>query len=376
MIAPIQRFSLPFTVSVLLCSVCSAFLFRIDRTNLPVSSARPRRLIDYVGIKRGSVLAAEEGDGDVEPNMPPPSVSNFAQAGAASGDDEEEETGPFTDPWAEEAKKEVAKRKADVLSAIQSIGGTFGINVNADSKSKVESAVAGLEDTAKKAQMIPRFPKALSDQEGTWRLLYSSALSTGSLGGFRPGPPTLVVLEFASVYQSIGPQSMRVSNVVELKWSDFLLSLPIPPLLPAPTLVLGHSSKEISGFPARLRIFNDEVQLLPGPFLERDRKGAEMVTEKVRARSAEQQGGATEGNPLAEALQKVQSFGDLSEVEQFFQSVLPPIVFPVGTSSLPLGSEEMRGGTFDVSFLDDSLRVIRGDRDEVRVFVRAETGAV
>jgi len=75
----------------------------------------------------------------------------------------------------------------------------------------------------------------LDKLQGRWRLLYSSAFSSRTLGGSRPGPPTgrLLPVTLGQVFQRIDVVSRDFDNIVELELGA---PWPLPPLEATATL--------------------------------------------------------------------------------------------------------------------------------------------
>ncbi|KAJ9514963.1 hypothetical protein QJQ45_002787 [Haematococcus lacustris] len=161
-------------------------------------------------------------------------------------------------------------------------------------------------------------------RQGCWRLLYTSGFNTGSLGGQRPGPPAaLVPVALGQIYQVIDASQARLDNVVE-----FLL--PALPLLgsegggPVLRLTLGHEYQVQGARSLQIVYESTQAQLLGAPH-------------------------------------------GLSQLPSWALPQLPPFLQP---------PRSMRSATFDVVFLDDMWRVTRGDRGELRLYVRdTEAGA-
>jgi PAP_fibrillin len=155
---------------------------------------------------------------------------------------------------------------------------------------------------------------------GRWRLAYSSGFSGGNLGGRRPGPPAaLLPLTLGAVYQDIFVSAKELDNVVTLTSKLSLASwFNVDP--PAVTARLKHSFS-IEGA-ATVRI----------------------VFEKTIAKTS---GGIG---------------GWLDSLPQFATPMLPESLRPVTAPA--------RDATFDVTFLDERMRITRGDRGELRVFVK------
>lgn len=173
----------------------------------------------------------------------------------------------------------------------------------ADSAAKEIEAVGGAVDLSSDLEKL----------QGRWKLIYSSAFSSRTLGGSRPGPPIgrLLPITLGQVFQRIDILSKDFDNIVELE-----LGAPWPLQPIEVTATLAHKF-EIIG-----------------------KSGIKIIFEKTT----------------------VKTTGNLSQ--------LPPLEIP----QLP---EQFRpttnrgSGEFEVTYLDTDLRITRGDRGEVRVFVVA-----
>eukprot|EP00245_Coleochaete_scutata_P006535 TRINITY_DN21002_c0_g1_i1.p1 TRINITY_DN21002_c0_g1~~TRINITY_DN21002_c0_g1_i1.p1 ORF type:complete len:300 (+),score=39.19 TRINITY_DN21002_c0_g1_i1:54-902(+) len=171
----------------------------------------------------------------------------------------------------------------------------------------VEAAAEALEVT-----MRVELPADLDQLSGRWRLVFSSGFSSGSFGGRRPGPPVgRLPLTLGQVYQRIDVVSRELDNIVDIR-----IGAPWP--LPSLELnaTLAHSFEVIG---------ENEIRII-------------FESTTVRA----------EG-PLKQ---------------------LPPLAIPQLPEALRPPSSA-RSGDFKTTFLDNELRVSRGDRGELRVFVRA-----
>jgi hypothetical protein len=156
--------------------------------------------------------------------------------------------------------------------------------------------------------------------EGRWRLAYSSGFTSGNLGGRRPGPPaSLAPVTLGAVYQDIFVAAKELDNVVTLTAKVSLASwFEVEP--PAVTARLKHSFS-IEGA-ATVRI----------------------VFEKTIAKTS---GGIG---------------GWLDSLPEFATPMIPESLRPVTAPA--------RDATFDISFVDERMRITRGDRGELRVFVK------
>jgi len=198
-------------------------------------------------------------------------------------------------------------------------------------KTELLSIVAGLDrgllasagdevaadDAARKLESIGdvvELPKDLDLLQGQWRLVYSSGFVTGSLGGQRPGPPVgrLLPLTVGQVYQRIDVLSKELDNIVDLRIGT---PWPLPPL--EATACLAHSFELTGG--AGIRIIFEKTTIRPK--------------------------------------------GSLSQ--------LPPFDTPPIPNFLRQSSPNQNSGDFVTTYLDPEFRISRGDRGELRIFVRA-----
>ncbi|XP_002977538.2 plastid-lipid-associated protein 6, chloroplastic [Selaginella moellendorffii] len=151
-------------------------------------------------------------------------------------------------------------------------------------------------------------PRDLDKLQGKWRLVYSSAFASGNLGGSRPGPRAArFPLTLGPVYQRIDVLSREFDNIVEFRAPT---PWPLPPLETRATLA--HTFELPGG--ASVKIIFDKTS--------------------------------------------IKGLGVLSE--------LPPLDLP----RLPDFLRSSSSGLFTVSYLDDDFRITRGDRGELRVFVK------
>lgn len=166
----------------------------------------------------------------------------------------------------------------------------------------------------------------MDDLVGTWRLIYTSGFNSGSLGGRRPGPPAgLVPSTLGQVYQRIDGTTFKLDNIVEL-----LLGGGLPDL---PAALLGQARPRQDTPAVRLTLGHDyEVQ------------GANTVQIVFEDTSAELIGSSW--------FQNLPRLG----LPQLPEPLRPP--------------RFLRAAKFDVTFLDASMRVTRGDRDELRIYLK------
>jgi hypothetical protein len=166
--------------------------------------------------------------------------------------------------------------------------------------------------------------------DGRWRLIFSSGfVATGSLGGLRPGPFSSAaspLFSLGQVYQDIWVGKSELDNVVELTLKPTLASL-LPSFVsdtldarqPQATARLRHSFEVVGAGTVRIVFEDTEVKVTGG------------------------------------------LGGWLDNVPNLVAPRLPDVLQPPSS---------LRGATFDVVYLDDEMRVTRGDRGEVRVFLK------
>jgi len=162
---------------------------------------------------------------------------------------------------------------------------------------------------------------------GLWRLVFSSAFSAASATGSQgfTGPPGGSSARLLAVRQKVGWRTRTLQNVVELR-----LAPPLPGL-PSLTLAasLGHTLLPTAGAPAA--------------FPRAARLVFTGLTLRVR--------GAKGLRPLA----LPSPAAALAAAGVDVTALLPPA---------------LTGGEFESVFTDGELRVARGDRGELRVFLR------
>jgi hypothetical protein len=224
-------------------------------------------------------------------------------------------------------EEEVEDLKVQILAAVASLD--RGVAANLREAQEVDRLCQKLEDTAGPLTLKWSTSRTSPDAStmdklaGTWRLIYSSGFNGGSLGGSRPGPPAaLVPTVLGQVYQVIDADKMLLDNVVEL-----LLSYGTPqlPFLPRP------DPQPTPGVRVTLRHTYDVTQ--PNTLT--------IVFESTTAK--------TIGPDILQSLPQF----DVPELPDFLK---PP--------------KNFRSASFDVSYLDASMRVTRGDRGELRVYLR------
>ena len=183
----------------------------------------------------------------------------------------------------------------------------------------VEAAAARLEA---QGPIVSLGGGGMAALAGRWQLVYSSAFaSSGSLGGLRPGPPAaLSPAKLGQVYQDIWECSVGEGGSDSAGWrcdNEVTLAVGLFPALSA-TLTLEHALR--CEEPASFEIEFDRARL-GGP---------------------EARAGAEGANAMVPAL-------------------------PAG-----FGPPQARSACFDNTYCSGGLRVTRGDRGELRVYVRPD----
>uniref|UniRef100_A0A803Q6H4 Kinesin motor domain-containing protein n=1 Tax=Cannabis sativa TaxID=3483 RepID=A0A803Q6H4_CANSA len=198
----------------------------------------------------------------------------------------------------------------DGVSAVSGVSGVNrGLAASEDDLGKAEEAARELEAAGGTVDLS----KDIDKLQGRWKLIYSSAFSSKTLGGSRPGPPTgrLLPITLGQVFQRIDIFSRDFDNIVELELGA---PWPLPPI--EVTATLAHKFELIG---------SSKIQIT-----------FEKTTVKAR--------------------------GNLSQ--------LPPLELPRIPDVLRGQSNSSPGsGEFEVTYMDDNMRVTRGDRGELRVFV-------
>ncbi|CAL8990031.1 unnamed protein product [Prunus brigantina] len=199
----------------------------------------------------------------------------------------------------------IASLKLKLLSAVSGLN--RGLAASEDDLRKADAAAKEIEAAGGPVDL----PTDLDKLQGRWKLIYSSAFSSRTLGGSRPGPPTgrLLPITLGQVFQRIDIFSKDFDNIVELVLGA---PWPLPPV--EATATLAHKFELIGD--ARVKI----------------------VFEKTT----------------------VKTTGNLSQLPLLELPKLPDGLRPPSNPG---------SGEFDVTYLDADIRITRGDRDELRVFV-------
>lgn len=199
----------------------------------------------------------------------------------------------------------VASLKLKLLSLVSGLN--RGLAAGEEDLRKADAAAKELEAAGGLVDLSSDIDKL----QGKWKLIYSSAFSSRTLGGSRPGPPTgrLLPITLGQVFQRIDVFSKDFDNIVELEVGA---PWPLPPL--QVTATLAHKFELIGS--AKIKI----------------------TFEKTTVKTA----------------------GNLSQ--------LPPLEVPRIPDALRPPSNTGTGD-FEVTYIDEDTRVTRGDRGELRVFV-------
>ncbi|XP_015088423.1 plastid-lipid-associated protein 6, chloroplastic isoform X2 [Solanum pennellii] len=217
--------------------------------------------------------------------------------------------GKFTILWyvsSKEAKVElIGSLKLKLLSAVSGLN--RGLAASEDDLKKADEAAKELESCAGAVDLAADLDKL----QGRWKLIYSSAFSSRTLGGSRPGPPTgrLLPITLGQVFQRIDVLSKDFDNIVELELGA---PWPFPPV--EATATLAHKFELIGSSTIKI------------------------IFEKTT----------------------VKTTGNLSQ--------LPPLEVPRIPDQFRPPSNT-GSGDFEVTYIDSDTRVTRGDRGELRVFV-------
>ncbi|KAG8373194.1 hypothetical protein BUALT_Bualt12G0145700 [Buddleja alternifolia] len=210
-------------------------------------------------------------------------------------------------PEAAESKHDlIGSLKIKLLSAVSGLN--RGLAASEDDLRKAEAAAKELE----LAGGVVDLSADLDKLQGRWKLIYSSAFSSRTLGGSRPGPPTgrLLPITLGQVFQRIDVFNKDFDNIVDLELGA---PWPLPPV--EVTATLAHKFELIGT------------------------SGIKITFEKTT----------------------VKTTGNLSQ--------LPPLDVPRLPDSLRPPTNNTGSGEFEVTYLDSDTRITRGDRGELRVFV-------
>ncbi|KAJ8765211.1 hypothetical protein K2173_011471 [Erythroxylum novogranatense] len=277
-----------------LSSICHSPIF-LARLSISPSSSRSYVVPKTAVVGRPRQLGFyKHGDGAVA--VP----KTFALRSAL------DEVSVIDSPQNEDGKSQlIDSLKLKLLSIVSGLN--RGLAASEDDLKKADDAAKELENAGGLVDLTCDIDKL----QGRWKLVYSSAFSSRTLGGSRPGPPTrrLLPITLGQVFQRIDILSKDFDNIVELELGA---PWPLPPL--EVTATLAHKFELIGS--AKIKI----------------------VFEKTT----------------------VKTTGNLSQ--------LPPLEIPRIPDALRPPSNT-GSGEFEVTYLDADTRITRGDRGELRVFV-------
>ncbi|KAL4451724.1 hypothetical protein ABPG75_007386 [Micractinium tetrahymenae] len=281
------------------------------------------------GAGSAKPLAAPAGELHEAPQpvagLPPPPPANTAGTGSA---------GSSSAPGAAGAAgggtsaAEVARLKDSLVAMLASLD--RGAAATEDQAERVDALVKRLEALGGPVSLSWERPAGggkpgMALLDGRWRLLYSSGFTSGSLGGRRPGPSfgsSLVTL--GQVFQDILTDKEELDNTVDLFLRTSLASLPgLNAAVPTATARLRHTFKVLNGKTIEITFIDTEVKLAGG------------------------------------------LGGWLDSVPRFTVPSLVPEWLQTGKAG-----KALRSARFDVVYLDEVLRITRGDRGEVRIFAK------
>ncbi|MBA0714032.1 hypothetical protein Golax_013028 [Gossypium laxum] len=240
-----------------------------------VKRRRPER-------KRNPVLTSAVGDVSVVGTPPPPP------------------------PPPQDAKSElISSLKLKLLGIVSGLN--RGLAANQDDLGKADDAAKELETVAGPVDLLTDLDKL----QGRWKLIYSSAFSSRTLGGSRPGLPTgrLLPVTLGQVFQRIDVISKDFDNIAEIELGA---PWPLPPL--EVTATLAHKFEIIGS--SRIKITFEKTS--------------------------------------------VKTRGTFSQLPSLDVPRIPDALRPPSNPG---------SGDFDVTFIDADTRITRGDRGELRVFV-------
>ncbi|KAI8011907.1 hypothetical protein LOK49_LG06G02626 [Camellia lanceoleosa] len=110
-------------------------------------------------------------------------------------------------------QKSTPELKLKLLSAVSGLN--RGLAATEDDIQKADAAAKELEAAGGPVDLSVDLDKL----QGRWKLIYSSAFSSRTLGGSRPGPPIgrLLPITLGQVFQRIDVFSKDFDNIVQLK---------------------------------------------------------------------------------------------------------------------------------------------------------------
>ncbi|KAE8670409.1 putative plastid-lipid-associated protein 6 [Hibiscus syriacus] len=212
---------------------------------------------------------------------------------------------PPPPPPADAKSQLIPSLKLKLLSIVSGLN--RGLSANEDDLQKADAAAKELETVAGPVDLTTDLDKL----QGKWKLIYSSAFSSRTLGGSRPGLPTgrLLPVTLGQVFQRIDVVSKDFDNIAEVELGA---PWPLPPL--EVTATLAHKFELLGTSTVKITF--------------------EKTTVKTK--------------------------GNLSQLPPFEVPRIPDALRPPSNPG---------SGEFDVTFIDSDTRITRGDRGELRVFV-------
>ncbi|RZB44982.1 Plastid-lipid-associated protein 6, chloroplastic isoform B [Glycine soja] len=146
---------------------------------------------------------------------------------------------PSSSSYAGDTSDSISSLKLNLLSAVSGLN--RGLAASEDDLRKADDAAKELEA----AGGLVDLSLGLDNLQGRWKLIYSSAFSSRTLGGSRPGPPIgrLLPITLGQVFQRIDILSKDFDNIVELQLGA---PWPLPPL--EATATLAHKFELIGWF--------------------------------------------------------------------------------------------------------------------------------
>ena len=129
----------------------------------------------------------------------------------------------FREPATSGDKEGIESLKLKLLSVVSGLN--RGLVASVDDLQSAEAAAKLLEAAGGPVDLTNDLDKL----QGKWRLLYSSAFSSRSLGGSRPGLPTgrLIPVTLGQVFQRIDVVSKDFDNIVDVELGG---PWPLPPV--------------------------------------------------------------------------------------------------------------------------------------------------
>ncbi|EFN55841.1 hypothetical protein CHLNCDRAFT_145390 [Chlorella variabilis] len=222
------------------------------------------------------------------------------------------------------ATEDQAQRVDELARRLERLGGAVALSWEAPGEWHAAWSGVRVSGTWEHCAAGGKPTMALLD--GRWRLLYSSGFASGSLGGRRPGPSFgSGPFTLGQVYQDISTDRSELDNVVDLFLRYSLATLPLPGLsaaTPTAHASLKHTFSVIGANTVEITFNETEVKLAGG------------------------------------------LGGWLDSLPQFTLPQLPESLQP---------PKRLRSARFDVVYLDEQMRITRGDRGELRVFMKGET---